>query len=703
MASQDFYVHLDLNQNELQNAVIQVLASAPGSPVEGQIYYDNTGGDKKPYFYDGSSWVTMASVGTSDHGGLTGLGDDDHTQYLINVPTTSTRNRIDLASDVVGLKVQAHSSQSNPLVEFENSSAAVIASIGGDGKFFAPGGTNSLPGYSFTGDPNTGFYSDAADTVKVATNGTLRLTIGTSTIDVATMRITGVSDPTAAQDVATKAYVDATASGQDYKESVRVATTGPVTIATALNSGDVIDGVTLANGERVLVKDQSTASQNGIYIVDATPFRAPDADTSAEVTGGMTTWVNEGTVNADTAWTLATNDPIVLNTTNLTFVQTSGLGQVNAGNGLTKTGNTIDVVGTANRITVAADSVDIASNYVGQNTITTLGTITTGVWNGTTIAAANGGTGRASHTAHMPIVGGTTTTNPHQSVATGSTTGQALTYQGASAIPTFAALNLAGGANIVTGTLPVGNGGTGATTFTSNGVLLGNTTSAVTATAAGTANQVLRIAGGGGAPAFGAIDISSSAAVTGTLAATNGGTGQSTVTTGDILFGSASNVWSKLAGVATGNALISGGVATAPTWGKIALTTHVSGILPIANGGTNADGTTIGTTNQFLLYNGTRVTASGFTSASFAAASHDHDATYTKVVSQTFGDNSSTTFGITHNFNTRAVSVEVFRTASPYDTINVEVLRNTVNQVTINTNNVPTTGEYTIVIVGIDG
>lgn len=87
-----------------------------------------------------------------------------------------------------------------------------------------------------------------------------------------------------------------------------------------------------------------------------------------------------------------------------------------------------------------------------------------------------------------------------------------------------------------------------------------------------------------------------------TIGATYGGTGQTTVTTGDILYGSATNIWSKLAGVATGNALISGGVATAPSWGKIGLTTHVSGTLPIANGGTNA--TSFTTSGNAVYYDG---------------------------------------------------------------------------------------------------
>jgi hypothetical protein len=175
-----------------------------------------------------------------------------------------------------------------------------------------------------------------------------------------------------------------------------------VAIATALEAGDVIDGVTLVEGDRVLLKDQSTASENGIYVAVASgagaASRATDADSSAEVTTGMFTFVSEGTVNADNGFVLTTNDTITLGTTGLTFVQFSGAGQITAGFGLTKSGNTLDVVGTADRITANNDSIDIASTYVGQSTITTLGTITTGVWgpDATDIAVASGGTGSST-------------------------------------------------------------------------------------------------------------------------------------------------------------------------------------------------------------------------------------------------------------------------------------------------------------------
>jgi hypothetical protein len=210
--------------------------------------------------------------------------------------------------------------------------------------------------------------------------------------------------------------------------------------------------------------------------------------------------------------------------------------------------------------------------------------ITGGTWNGGTIGTAYGGTGLTSFTS-----GG--------------------------------ALYATSTSSLTSGTLPVTAGGTNVTSFTANGIVYGNGTSALGVTSAGTTGQVL-LANTGGAPTWGAIP--TTAAVTsfqtslngltpstattgvvtlaGTLGPTSGGTGLTSYTTGDIIYASATNTLAALADVATGNALISGGVGVAPSWGKIGLTTHVSGTLPVANGGT---GQTTYTDGQLLIGNST--------------------------------------------------------------------------------------------------
>lgn len=215
----------------------------------------------------------------------------------------------------------------------------------------------------------------------------------TGNMDLGSNRIVSLADPSGAQDAATKAYVDAVASGLDLKASVRAATTANITLSGA----QTIDGVSVVATNRVLVKDQTDPTENGIYTAAAGAWsRSTDADSNLEVTPGMYTFVEEGTVNADSGWVLTTDGAITLGSTSLAFTQFSGAGAIVAGAGLTKTGNTLDVVGTTNRISVAADSIDISTNYVGQASITTLGTIATGVWNGTDIAVADGGTGSST-------------------------------------------------------------------------------------------------------------------------------------------------------------------------------------------------------------------------------------------------------------------------------------------------------------------
>ena len=222
-----------------------------------------------------------------------------------------------------------------------------------------------------------------------------------------------------------KAYVDSVANGLDVKASVRVATTANLAAVYANGAGTLtnsstqaaiaIDGVSLSGQDRVLVKNQSTPAQNGFYKVTTVGTgsanwvltRTPDADAASELTAGAFTFAEEGTLNGDNGYVMSTNGAVTLGTTAITFEQFSGAGQITAGNGLTKNGNTIDAVGTSNRISVAADAIDIASTYVGQTSITTLGTIGAGTWAATDIAVAHGGTGLSAFTGKAFMVSNT--------------------------------------------------------------------------------------------------------------------------------------------------------------------------------------------------------------------------------------------------------------------------------------------------------
>jgi hypothetical protein len=214
----------------------------------------------------------------------------------------------------------------------------------------------------------------------------------TASVNFNNQRLTGVADPSTAQDAATKAYVDSVAQGLNVHPAVRAATTANITLSAP---GAAIDGVTLAAGNRVLVKNQTTQAENGVYVFatsGSAMTRATDMDQGTEFPSSFL-FVEEGTINQDTGWVCTTNNPVTVGTTAIAFAQFSGAGSFVDGNGLIRTGNQLDVVGTLNRITVGTDAVDIASTYAGQTSIATLGTITTGAWNGTAIPVEFGGTG----------------------------------------------------------------------------------------------------------------------------------------------------------------------------------------------------------------------------------------------------------------------------------------------------------------------
>jgi hypothetical protein len=223
----------------------------------------------------------------------------------------------------------------------------------------------------------------------------------TGAIAMGTNKITGLGTPTDATDAATKAYVDSAAQGIDWKASVRAATTAAVTLASGLENGDTLDGVTLATGDRILVKNQATGSENGIYVVKASgaPDRSTDADTGAELTSNFAVFVEEGTVNADQGYVLTNDGAITIGTTALTFTQFTGLGQIVAGTGLDKTGNTIDIDSTV----VTLDGTQTLTNKT--LTSPTLTTPTLGAATATSIVFPDTFIGSNTNTA------GTATTN----------------------------------------------------------------------------------------------------------------------------------------------------------------------------------------------------------------------------------------------------------------------------------------------------
>jgi len=202
-----------------------------------------------------------------------------------------------------------------------------------------------IGGAAANGSATTAMRSDAAPALGPLTRD----------LDFGAFKGTNAADPTAAAHLATKGYVDSVAQGLAPKEAVRAATTANITLSGA----QTIDGVSVVAADRVLVKNQSTGSENGIYVAAAGSWsRATDADSEGDLLGASV-FIEEGTTLADTLFVLTTNAPITVGTTTLTWSQFSSAGDIVGGNGLTKTGNTLDVNVDNSTLEINADTLRV--------------------------------------------------------------------------------------------------------------------------------------------------------------------------------------------------------------------------------------------------------------------------------------------------------------------------------------------------------
>jgi hypothetical protein len=577
--------------------------------------------------------------------------------------------------------------------------------------------------------PNSGLTNSSI------TVGSTSIALGaTSTTLAGLTTVTLTQDPTAALEATTKQYVDgqiSTVSNTTFHAASGYATTadlGTVTYsngtggvgATLTQSGSpsvlIIDGYTftatdVTNATRVLVKNQSSGLQNGIYVVTNEGSGAANwqltrsSDFNTVGTGpdriqtGASSFVSGGAVNGSTSWVMNTTGTITVGSTALVWAQTSSSASVTVTSPLTKVGSVIGL-GTVpttfggTGLTTLTQYAVMLGNGTGNVAFASPGTtgyplLSTGASSNPafgqlslssavtgTLPVANGGTGTSTaFTAGSVIFAGAsgtysqnnselfwnnssnflgigtgtpdapvTLTAPTQTSVTAGTlpagtdlhivgansaitritqdsfgTGNYPAYTGRSARGTAATPTATQSGDILS---QYGGRGRGATDYSSSSVARIDLEAAenFTDTAQGsfislhttalgtvsqnerfragpagqwgigganygTSGQVFTSGGASAAPSWASISVSS---VTGTLPVANGGTGLTTYTIGDLIYASGATALSKLADVATGNALISGGVGVAPSWGKIGLTTHVNGTLAVANGGTGA-------------------------------------------------------------------------------------------------------------------
>ena len=207
----------------------------------------------------------------------------------------------------------------------------------------------------------------------VRTNRLDQMAAPTAAVSMNSQKITNLATPTAGTDAATKQYVDDTVASISWKNEVRVATTANGALASAFANGQTVDGQVLATGDRILIKDQTTQTENGIYTVNASgvPTRATDADSDGDFKGAAV-FVASGTTNGGTRWVCNTTGTITLGATNLTFVQFGGGQTYTAGNGLTLSANDFNV-GAGTGIVVSADSVAIDTAVVVRKYAATFG------------------------------------------------------------------------------------------------------------------------------------------------------------------------------------------------------------------------------------------------------------------------------------------------------------------------------------------
>ena len=399
-------------------------STAPSNLADGELAYTHGAGTsinngKRLFIGDGSSQNVIG-----------GQYFTDMLDHTLGTLTGSSAIVTDTNSKVDTIKVRGADATTPGNIVFDDadSSHAVTlksaATLSGNVDITLPDATGTLITTGNLGDVAgtigtlTALTVDnvligSADNQTISTSsGVLKLNPATH-IDAVSNRIINVATPQDPNDATNKSYVDGLIQGLDVKGSVRVATTtsdATNSLSTAYANGQTLDGVTLATGDRVLIKDHNTGSENGVYTVNASgaPTRATDFDSNAGISAGAFVFVEEGS-NADQGFVLTNNGTVTIGSTSLVFTQFSGAGNITAANGVQKVGSQVSIKLTASSglsagsaglaiaaggvtdAMMAASSVDLATNTVtGALPLANGGTGLTSIAQGSILVSNNG-------------------------------------------------------------------------------------------------------------------------------------------------------------------------------------------------------------------------------------------------------------------------------------------------------------------------
>lgn len=425
--SRKFLVSIDLNKNELQNGVIQNLATAPSSPVAGQIYYNT--GDNELYFYNGTGWESTQAESEVLYGTLAGrpaAGTAGRLyyatdNYLLYFDDGSTWTQVDNFGTVTAQTSYGASSGNGSSTNFARADhthgtpaltgttpqALPIGATGAVGTGTTPSRedhVHEMPDFGNVSSQTTfGASSANGSSVDVAradhTHGTpahdnaahaainlSALAVPTADVPFSNFKITGLATPVSPADAATKQYVDDVAQGLNIHAASYAATTANLNAtysngtsgvgATLTNAGTQAafstDGVSPSLNDRILVKNQTTTSQNGIYTLTTVGSgstnwvltRATDFDSAVEIAGGDFTFVDAGSTLANTGW-VQVDEVTTVGTDPIVWQQFSGAGTYTASNGVQLVGSNFSgVVVSGGGLTVGASGFDIDSAVV---------------------------------------------------------------------------------------------------------------------------------------------------------------------------------------------------------------------------------------------------------------------------------------------------------------------------------------------------